>query len=75
MILPPLRLTAGTHVFGADEKNNPFRVFGLDQKQNYAHISVSGKQRERILTVRYKGIDGTVLGEWSVKEGEVRNKE
>lgn len=68
-------LTAGTHVFGAEEKNNPFRVFGLDQKQNYAHITVSGKQRERVLTVKYKGIDGAVLGEWSVREGEVRNKE
>ena len=69
-------LTAGTHVFGESEKNNPYRVFGLDQKQNYAHISVTGKPRERILTVKYKGLKGEHLGEWSVKEGELRkNKE
>jgi alkaline phosphatase D len=67
-------LTAGTHVFGEAEKNNPFRVFGLDQKQNYAHISVNGKPRERVLSVKYKGIDGLLLGEWSVKEGELRGK-
>jgi len=69
-------LTAGTHVFGENEKNNPFRVFGLDQKQNYAHISVTGKPKERVLTVKYKGLNGAALGEWSVREGELRkNKE
>jgi alkaline phosphatase D len=68
-------LTAGTHVFGASEKNNPNRVFGLDQKQNYAHISVTGKQKERVLTVKYKGLNGELLGEWRVGEGELRNKE
>jgi alkaline phosphatase D len=68
-------LTAGTHVFGASEKNNPNRVFGLDQKQNYAHISVTGKQKERVLTVKYKGLNGELLGEWRVGEGELKNKE
>lgn len=67
-------LTAGTHVFGASEKNNPSRVFGLDQKQNYAHISVTGKQRERVLTVKYKGLSGELLGEWSVGETELRGR-
>jgi alkaline phosphatase D len=65
-------LTSGTHVFGDAEKNNPYRVFGLDQKQNYAHISISGKPRERVLSVRFKGIKGELLGEWSVREGELR---
>ena len=27
-------LTSASHVFGGAEKNNPYRVFGLDQKQN-----------------------------------------
>jgi len=67
-------LTAGTHVFGEAEKNNPYRVFGLDQKQNYAHISISGKPKERLLSVRYKGIKGELLGEWSVREGELRRQ-
>jgi alkaline phosphatase D len=65
-------LTAGTHVFGDAEKNNPYRVFGLDQKQNYAHISVTGKPRARILKVTYKGLKGENLGEWSVGEAELK---
>jgi alkaline phosphatase D len=67
-------LTAGTHVFGDSEKINPYRVFALDQKQNYAHISISGKPRERLLTVKYKGLGGEILGEWSVKDAELRGK-
>jgi alkaline phosphatase D len=67
-------LTAGTHVFGDSEKINPYRVFALDQKQNYAHIAVSGKPRERVLTVKYKGLGGEILGEWSVKQSELREK-
>jgi alkaline phosphatase D len=67
-------LTAGTHVFGDAEKNNPYRVYGLDQKQNYAHISVTGKPRSRVLKVTYKGLKGENLGEWSVGEDELRMK-
>ena len=67
-------LTSGTHVFGETEKNNPYRVFGLDQKQNYAHISISGKYKERVLSVRFKGISGELLGEWSVKESALRGR-
>lgn len=67
-------LTSGTHAFGGMEKNNPYRVIGIDQKQNYARITVGGKHKERILTVRYKGLKGELLGEWQVKEQEIRNQ-
>jgi hypothetical protein len=49
-------------------------VYGLDQKQNYAHISVTGKPRSRVLKVTYKGLKGENLGEWSVGEDELRMK-
>lgn len=68
-------LTSGTHVFGAAEKDNPYRVYGLDQKQNYAQVSVTGKPKERVLRVIFKGLNGEKLGEWSVGEAELKMKQ
>lgn len=65
-------LTSGTHTFGGAEKNNPYRVLGIDEKQNYAKFSFSGKRGERKLTVAFFGIKGDALGEWSVTEKELR---
>lgn len=67
-------LTSGTHVFGNQEKNNPYRVFGLDQKQNYGRISVTGKKGERKFLVEFLGIKGEKLGEWSVLESSLRTR-
>ena len=67
-------LTAGTHKFFGAEINNPYRVFGLDQKQNYAKFSFTGKRGERKMTVQYLGLKGESLGEWSVNEKELRNQ-
>lgn len=65
-------LTSGTHVFGSAEKNNPYRVYGLDQKQNYGRISVTGKTGERILQVSFVGVKGEDYGSWKVSEKELR---
>jgi alkaline phosphatase D len=65
-------LTSGTHSFGGPEKNNPYRVLGIDEKQNYARFSFSGKKNERKLTVEFLGIKGEKLGEWSVGEKELK---
>ena len=65
-------LTSGTHVFGATEKNNPYRVVGVDQKQNYGRISISGKRNERVLMVEMVGIAGEILAKWSVGENELK---
>ena len=67
-------LTSGTHTFSGPEKNNPYRIFGLDEKQNYGRFSFSGKRGERKMTVQYLGIKGELLGEWSVTEKELRNQ-
>lgn len=66
-------LTSGTHTFGAAEKNNPFRVLGIDEKQNYTRFSFSGKRNERKLTIEYLGVKGEKLGEWSISEKELKN--
>jgi alkaline phosphatase D len=65
-------LTSGTHVFGSEEKDNPYRVYGLDQKQNYAKVSFSGKPKDRKMTFTFIGVKGEKLGEWSVHEKELQ---
>jgi len=65
-------LTSSTHSFGGPEKENPYRVLGIPEKQNYAKFSFSGPRGERRLTVRFFGIKGEQLGEWSVSEKELK---
>jgi len=65
-------LTSGTHTFGGSEKNNPYRVLGIDEKQNYGRFSFSGKRNERKLTVEFFGVKGDKLGEWSINEKELK---
>jgi hypothetical protein len=49
-------------------------VYGLDQKQNYAMISITGKPAARVLSVTFKGIQGEALGQWSVRAEELKAK-
>lgn len=65
-------LTSGTHIFGDAEKNNPYRVLALDQKQNYGKISFTGKRGERKMTVEYLGTKGEKLDEWSISENDLK---
>lgn len=65
-------LTSHGYPFSTAEKNNPYRVIGFDQKQNYAKFSFSGKLGERKMTVQYLGVKGEKLGEWSVTEKELK---
>jgi alkaline phosphatase D len=65
-------LTSGTHSFGGPEKNNAYRVFGLDEKQNYGKFSFSGARSNRKLTVEFLGVKGEKLGEWSITEKELK---
>jgi alkaline phosphatase D len=67
-------LTSSGYPFGGAEKNNPYRVIGFDQKQNYARFSFAGKRGERKMTVQFLGLKGENLGEWSVNEKELRNQ-
>jgi alkaline phosphatase D len=66
-------LTSGTHVFGKEEKNNPYRILGIDQKQNYTRFSFSGARNARKMKVEYLGLKGELLGEWSIEEKDLKN--
>jgi alkaline phosphatase D len=65
-------LTAGTHTFGGVEKNNPYRVLGIDEKQNYGRFSFTGDRGKRKLTVEFFGVKGEKLGAWSITEAELK---
>jgi alkaline phosphatase D len=65
-------LTSGTHSFDGKEKKNPYRVLGIDEKQNYGKFSFSGIRGKRKMTVEYFGIKGDKLGEWSVTESDLK---
>ena len=49
-------LTSGTHTFSGPEKNNPYRVLGIDEKQNYGKISFTGARGQRKMTVEFFGV-------------------
>jgi alkaline phosphatase D len=65
-------LTSGTHTFGGAEKNNPYRVVGIDEKQNYARFSFSGPRNARVLTVTFVGLKGDILNTWSITEKDLK---
>jgi alkaline phosphatase D len=65
-------LTSGTHKFGGPEKDNPYRVLGIDEKQNYGKFSFSGPRGDRRLTVDFFGVKGEKLGTWSISEKELK---
>ncbi|MCX8021044.1 MAG: alkaline phosphatase family protein [Chitinophagaceae bacterium] len=65
-------LTSGTHTFGGPEKNNPYRILGIDQLNNYGKITVSGPANDRKLTVEFKGVKGNILGRWTISEKELK---
>jgi alkaline phosphatase D len=65
-------LTSNGYTFSEKEKNNPYRVIGFDQKQNYGRFSFSGKRNDRKMTVEYLGLKGEKLGEWSIHEKDLK---
>jgi len=66
-------LTSGVGKVSGNEVNNPARMPGtLVEKQNYTRVTVSGAPRERVMKIEFIGTKGDKLGEWSVKETELR---
>jgi alkaline phosphatase D len=67
-------LTSGlSRVTGTTEESNQARVAGtLVEAQNYTRINVSGAKGARRLRAEFVGIDGKVLGSWSVLETEIK---
>jgi alkaline phosphatase D len=65
-------LTSGTHKFEGREINNPYRVLGIAEKQNYARFSFSGPKGSRQLNVIFLDINGEQLAEWKISEKELK---
>ncbi|MCD6063362.1 MAG: alkaline phosphatase family protein [Flavipsychrobacter sp.] len=67
--------TSGVHKVDK-EFDNPQRVPGtlIDQKQNYARVSISGVKGQRKLRVEYFGLKGEPLATWETSEDELRYK-
>jgi alkaline phosphatase D len=65
-------LSSGTHKFGGVEANNPYRVVGLDQHQNFGRIRISGEKNNRKMLVEFVGSKGELLNSWSVSENELK---
>lgn len=65
-------LTSSIGAFAGPEKNNPYRVFGIDQEENYARFSFSGPLVNRKLNIEFFGASGNKLGEWSVSAKDLK---
>lgn len=65
-------LTSGSHKFGGAEKNNPSRVAGIDNIQNYSRISFSGKKNDRKMKVEFIDAKGKILTEWTVDAKQLK---
>ena len=66
-------LTSGTHKFDGPEAKNPLRVYGLDQKNNYGRIHVSGPRGARKLSIDFLGTQGDLLGNWQIGEADLKS--
>lgn len=67
-------LTSGISKFSGPEKNNPYRILGIEDTQNFSKITVSGKRNDRTLKLEYYNPKGDKLAEWSVTQKELSLK-
>lgn len=67
-----LSLTSTGYPFKSKEKNNPYRVIGFDEKQNFGKFSFSGMSGNRKRTVSFLGLKGENFTKWSVPEKELK---
>ncbi|HAN40048.1 MAG TPA: phosphodiesterase [Chitinophagaceae bacterium] len=67
-------LTSGSHKFGGPEKDNPYRVVGVENIQNYSRISFTGNDKNRTMKVEFIDKNGVVLQSWSIAAAALRTK-
>jgi len=61
--------TSGVSKVSGVEINNPDRIAGtLIEAQNFANISITTENKQRIFQVSFIGLHGEILGTWSVSE-------
>ncbi len=64
-------ITSGSHMFGGPEKNNPYRVVGVENTQNYARVTITGPRNARAVNVEFIDKKGIKLANWSVTQKEI----
>ncbi len=67
-------LTSGTHKFSGLEKNNAARILGIDEKQNFAKVTITGPVNNRKLSFNFIGANGEQLANWSVMANDLKAK-
>lgn len=65
-------LTSGSHKFGKEEKDNPYRVVGLEDMQNYSKISFSGDRKNRVMKVEFFNPKGEKQVDWSIGINDIK---
>ena len=66
-------LTSGSHKFGGEEKNNPYRVVGVENMQNYTKISLNGERKNRQMKVEFFDPKGIKQAEWETSIKALKN--
>ena len=65
--------TSGIGKVSGTEVNNPYREPStLIEAQNFGKVSITGKKNERLLKIEFIGLKGEKLGEWSIKESDLK---
>ena len=67
-------LTSGSHKFSGREKQSPYRIYELAEKQNFSKISITGLKGKRKLVCNFIGVNGEDYGSWSIMEEELKIK-
>lgn len=65
-------LTSGSHKFGGAEKDNPYRVAGIDNIQNYTRVTITGTKKNRNLKIEFIDGKGNVLSNWNVNAEDLK---
>jgi alkaline phosphatase D len=63
-------LTSSGHEFGK-ESDNTYRVLGVDKIQNYGQIKITGKPKERVLTINIMDIAGRQVATYSIPQKDL----
>jgi alkaline phosphatase D len=66
-------LTSGSHKWSKEEKDNPSRVVGIEDMQNYTKISFSGDKKNRAMKVEFFNTKGIKQTEWITTIKELRS--
>lgn len=66
-------LTSGSHKWEKEEKNNPYRVVGVENMQNYTKITLSGDKKNREMKVEFFNPKGIKQTEWITNIKELKS--